>query len=321
MPVSTSLGPLYFGNARNGMQRYWKDKLSAADTACKRLELGEKHPDIEKAIADLSKYRGSAKGTVTQLKKDYNEWLREVRKLRKFSDEDRNALRDVLCTAGEYEMEAKVKDVADRWASQISSVYGTTFGQADRLKSRAQARELAKYKGPKEVLTGIVQNLSNLEKLKNYELQGSNNPAIRAKMEWGKKRHLDLQGSCTYAELEISSSDCDNRVRPGSGCRVDCVKTGSTCVVIEFKPDNPPAKAEGDVQLTSYISGLRAWYQRDKSTMFSKYPSLAQCENSDKTSLNLDRSLVTYEMCSATVRNDFGALLDEATLDLAETSE
>jgi hypothetical protein len=180
---------------------------------------------------------------------------------------------------------------------------------------------LAKFKGPKEVLTGIAQNLSNLEKLKNYELAGSNNPAIRAKMEWGKKRHLELQSSCTYAELEVSSADCRNEVRPGSGCRLDCVKTSSTCLVIEFKPDNPPAKDEGTKQLNAYIGGLAEWYKRDKSAMFSKYPALAQCENNDKNALILKSELITYEMCSAAVKNEFGQQLDETTLDLAETSE
>jgi hypothetical protein len=96
-------------NVRSAMQRHWSDNFNPADAACKRLELGERHPDIEKAIAELSKHRGGVKGTVTQLKRDYNQWLREVRALRKFSDEDRDALRNALCAAGEYEMEAKVK--------------------------------------------------------------------------------------------------------------------------------------------------------------------------------------------------------------------
>ena len=68
-------------------------------------------------------------------------------------------------SAGEYEMEARLKEVADRWASQIASVYGTTLGQADRLRSRATTKEMAKYKGPKEVIAGLDKNLANLEKL------------------------------------------------------------------------------------------------------------------------------------------------------------
>jgi hypothetical protein len=51
------------------------------------------------------------------------------------------------------------------------------------------------------VIAEIDKNLTNLEKLKRYELLGSNNPKLRAKMEWGKKRHMELQGGCTYAEF------------------------------------------------------------------------------------------------------------------------
>ena len=310
-----------FGYAASGMQGYWGERYKGAMAACGRLALGEKHPDIVKALDDLGRYSGTTKATVTQLKRDYNAWLREVRTLRKFSDDDRDALREVLCKAGEYEMEAKLKDVADRWASQIASVYGTTLGQADRLRSRATTKEMAKYKGPKEVISGLDKNLANLEKLKSYELLGSNNPAIRAKIEWGKKRHLDLQGSCTYAELAIASGDCRNEVRPGSGCRLDCVKTGSTCTIIEFKPDSDGAKAEGRTQLAMYEAGLQTWYKRDKAALFSAYRDVASCENSDKTQLEIRVELVTYEMCSGTVKNELGQLLDEATLDVVESGE
>jgi hypothetical protein len=313
-----------FGKASSGMQSYWRERYRAAadgNTTCKRLALGEKHPDIEKALETLGKHTGGVKGTVTQLKKDYNEWLRDVKKLRKFSADDRDAIRDVLCNAGEYEMEAKVNEVADRWASQISSVYGTTLGVADRLKARAQAKELAKYKGPKEVLAGIEKNVASIEKLKNKELLGSNNPALRTKIEWGKKRHEELQRGCKYSELEISTSYCDNKIRPGSRCFLDCVKTSSTCQVIEFKPNSDSGKSEGAVQVEAYEKGLQKWYKENKAELFKAHPDIASCESSDKTALNTSREVITYEMCTSTVQNELGEVLDEATLELPETGE
>ena len=45
------------------------------------------------------------------------------------------------------------------------------------------------------------------------------------------------------------------------------------------------------------------------------------CENGDKTALNVDTATVTYDMCSSAVRNEWGQLLDEATLDVTETGE
>lgn len=85
--------------------------------------------------------------------------------------------------------------------------------------------------------------------------------------------------------------------------------------------DSEGARREGDEQLTSYTKGLEAWYKRDKAALFAKYGSLASCERSDKTGLELARSLVTYELCSSTVKNEFGQLLDEATLDTTEVGE
>ncbi len=52
----------------------------AAAAACKRLALGDKHPDIVRALADLATYTGNVKQTVRQLKHDYNLWLADARK-------------------------------------------------------------------------------------------------------------------------------------------------------------------------------------------------------------------------------------------------
>ena len=306
----------YVSAASSGMVDYWNDKLRAAADKCQRLEQGEKHPDIVKALETLSSYGGNTKATVTQLKKDYNAWMRDVRKLRSFSDQDRDAIRNAFCTAGEYEMEDRVNEVADRWANDINSVYGTITGQGDRLKARATTTAMAKYKGPKDVIAGVDKNLASLANLKGYELAGSANPAIRTRIEWGKKRHSDLEGACSSYEKDVKY--CRNTIRPTSGCRLDCVKD---CKVIEFKPDNDKAKAEGAEQVRMYSEGLNEWYKAKKDELFEAFPELAKCENSDKTGLALATDVVTYEMCSGTVKNSLGQQLDEATLDLAETPE
>jgi hypothetical protein len=299
------------------MLDYWNDKVRAAVDKCQRLEQGEKHPDIVKALETLGSYAGNTKATVTQLKRDYNAWMRDVRKLRSFSDQDRDAIRNAFCTAGEYEMQDRVNEIADRWASDINSVYGTVTGQGDRLKSRATTTAMQKYKGPKEVIAGVDKNLASLANLKDYELAGSANPAIRARIEWGKKRHADLEGACTYSEKDVKY--CSNAIRPTSGCRLDCVKG---CKVIEFKPDNDKAKNEGADQVRAYSDGLKKWYVEDKADLFKEFPDLAKCENTDSKTLVLDEpEVVTYEMCSGTVKNSLGKPLDEATLDLSETPE
>ena len=79
--------------------------------------------------------------------------------------------------------------MADRWASQINSAYGTLLGQSDRLGERAASDKLKKYKGSREVLDGLRANRATLEKIKNSDLQGSNNPKIKVKMQYGTNYH------------------------------------------------------------------------------------------------------------------------------------
>jgi hypothetical protein len=225
-----------------------------------------------------------------------------------------------MCTAGEYDVPRRVNEVADRWASQIASSYGTMLGQADRLKSRAQADKLKKYKGPRQVLDGLNKNIETMEKMKNYELQGANNPKIRAKLEWGNKRHADLQSSLGCAFKELTIEHCSNAIRPGSGCRADClVISGSTCRVVEIKPDSSGGKSEGPAQVDAYMRGFVEWYKRDKAGLFSKYPGMSGCQDRDE--LRIATDVVYYEFCSGTVRDELGDVFTELSSNLSEDSE
>jgi hypothetical protein len=311
-----------FTSAADRMADYWRGRYNPIDSACKRLAMGDKHPDIEHALSDLRNYTGSSKQTVTQLKKDYNAWLADARKLREMTTQDHEALREVMCrTGGEYDMKQMVSDLADRWANQINSVYATMLGQSDRLAERAVSDRLKKYKGSKEVLDGIHANRATLEKIKNSDLQGTNNPKIKAKLEYGVKKHEELQRSIcgsTYPEFEMSSTDCSNQIRPGSGCRADCVVPGSTCMIVEIKPDSDRAKDEGEKQRDSYQKGLAAWYARDKEELFRKYPEIRQCEHDGK--LSIDTRPEIYQFCpSSSEAKDMGENLDGISSDVSES--
>jgi hypothetical protein len=309
-------------DAVSGIQSYWSDHYKAATNNCSRLALGERHPDIVRALADLDKYTAEVKGTVTQLKKDYNDWLRDVRKLREFSTKDRDELRDAMCNR-DYDVEDKVKEIADRWASQISSAYGTVLGQGDRLNTRAIDDKIKKYKGSQAVVKGLADNEASLEKLKNGELQGSNNPKLRARMDYGKKMHQDMQSgslcSSGYVEVDISSSYCSNSIRPGSGCRADCVvPDGDTCVVIEIKPDSKEAIANGDKQGAAYSAGLSAWYAGNKDELFKSYPKLKACEH-DERSFAVTYKVEPYPFCpSVEDEKQLGDDIQDATPDLSD---
>ena len=278
------------------MKSYWSDHYGPIDNACKRLALGDQHPDIVKALADLAAYTGNVKQTVRQLKHDYNLWLADARKVREMTEQDHKELRDLMCTQGvdEQDITDKVDALADRWASQISSAYGTLLGQADRLTDRAVSDKLAKYKGAKEVFDGLNANRTTLAKIKNSDLQGSNNPKIKVKLQYGTNYHASW--SCSgYKEFPISKDYCDNAIRSGSNCIADCLVTGSTCKIIELKPDNDAAKAMGDLQREAYREGLANWFDKNKDGLLKDYPNIANCISDGK--IATDSALETYKFC------------------------
>jgi hypothetical protein len=259
---------------------------------------------------------------VTQLKKGFNVWLADARTLREMTVQDHEAMRDVMCrTGGEYDMKQKVNELADRWASQISSAYGTILGQSDRLAERGVADKLKKYKGAKEVVEGIRANRTTLEKIKSSDLLGSNNPKIKAKLQYGIDKHKDLQSSmCSsgYPEFEMSGNDCPNTVRPGSGCRADCVLSGGTCMIVEIKPDSDQAKREGKDQRDAYQKGLLAWYARNKEELFNKYPKIRECEHDGK--LTVDTREEIYRFCpSSSEAKELGENYDGLSSDVSES--
>lgn len=307
-----------FGSSVSGISSHWMRAYEAGTRACERLAKGERHPDIEKAVADLGAYKTNSKGTYKALEADYREWLKEIQKLRSFSTQDRDEMRKAMCFAGEYEMETKIREIADRWASSIGSGYGTALGQADRLLRRTEdVKKRAPKSAPKldQAIRAVIKSLENLS---NYELKGSNNPKIRAKLEYGKRAHDEKQGSCSYKELAISSSYCDNRIRPGSGCRVDCVMTSSTCTIYEIKPDSDTAKSEGNTQLVQYRQGLENWYAKDSVSLFSAYPNVKQCERDGR--LELRTELVTYSFCPSSA-DELGERLEPIAPDVSSEGD
>jgi hypothetical protein len=294
--VSSSLN-----DATTGVFDYWARAFDSANRECGRLAKGKEHPDVVKALADLGAFTGDVKQTYGALKADYDVWFGQVKQLREFTGKDLTELREVMCNAGDYEMEQKVKDVADRWSSQISSVYGTVTGQGDRLIQRADAiiKISSRSKSAQKLKTAVQDNLASIAKIKDSELQGSNNPKIRAKLEYGKNKHTELEGHCSYSEVEITSSYCQNNSRPGSDCRLDCIIAGSKCTVYEIKPHTTRASEEGDRQLSAYVPGLSNWYRQDRDGLLKKYPDLVACEHGDGDSrtLDLDGQLNFYDFC------------------------
>lgn len=141
---------------------------------------------------------------------------------------DAKALRQ---RAKELQSQDSIKDDAARLWSEV-----------DRLVDSAD-----------RVMTGIQGDRSTLDRVKEGVMNGSNNPTIRARMEYGKDRHKSLQ----------SSRSCDEREVVLSSGRPDCIKFETdACKVIEFKPDTWSESAARE-QAARYIDDVRRRYKDD----------------------------------------------------------
>lgn len=116
----------------------------------------------------------------------------------------------------------------------------------------------------------INQDYQTLLNVQNGVMKGSNNPRIRASLDYGKEMHKRMQDSL----------GCDDREVSVSGGRADCVKFDSSygCLVIEIKPDTY-SDSEARYQAERYISGLKTMYKdNEKAKQYCKMDSSGNWE-------------------------------------------
>ena len=83
-------------------------------------------------------------------------------------------------------------------------------------------------------------------------MNGANNPKIRAAMEYGKRKHVEMQSSCHEKEVSLSSG------------RPDCVMfSKDDCKAIEFKPSSIGVD-EAVTQARRYLADVSRYYKDDK---------------------------------------------------------
>ena len=104
-----------------------------------------------------------------------------------------------------------------------------------------------------KLMEKVQSDLKSLENVKQGTMNGANNPTIRTKMEYGKEKHKDLQGSYS----------CDEREVVLSSGRPDCVKfTQDDCQIIEFKPDTY-STGQAESQARQYLDDVRRKFKDD----------------------------------------------------------
>jgi hypothetical protein len=283
---------------------------------CKNLLLGEENPDVKRAIQELGRYRGGVAENYRAVLKDFRQWERDVREFRKTAAQDAKEVREAFCK--EYDWEAKVKQIADGYMSTLNGQWGSIIGRYDRMLNAVDVLiEKNKVKSAPKLRRAIVARMSSIEKVKEGQLLGSNNPKILAHIRYGIEEHQRRQrDNCPQAaELYIESDYCDNPnpKYKGSGCKLDCVRD---CQVLEIKPDNVAEMEKGDAQARAYTAALLKMHVALGSEMFKKkgYDKLASCYDDKKDTFRLrEPSVQPYPFCADRDENFFDRLPDMPT--------
>jgi hypothetical protein len=277
------------------MRDYWNDKYGAAKKACEPLALGRNNRDVDAAITQLGRNVSTASERSRAFYAEVRAWEAEISKLRDWTAQDVEDIRQAFCRApdaGEYR---EAIAVADRWATQLRGQYGTITGRAEQLKQAADALiALGRSRDRMEkVKAKIDAAIASIDKVRAYQLQGSNNPLLKAYASYGQAEHGRRQGSCDAKEILIQG-DCDNPHPKRTDCKLDCMRG---CTVVEIKPDSQ--KSLGFDQANAYRTALIRKYAREKDAMFRGSLSyFSQCVSSDRSELVLRVDVDDYPFCA-----------------------
>ncbi|MBE7449277.1 MAG: hypothetical protein HS111_10360 [Kofleriaceae bacterium] len=256
-----------------------------------------------------------------ELRAEFNRWKIEVDKLRDWSDQDVEEIRQAFCRAPDAGDYKEVNAVAERWASKLRDQWGVVMGQAERIKVRAQeliGKKRALKNGPK-VITGVDAIVESITKLKDKQLAGSNNPMLKARADYGVVEHKNRQQRCEASEVPISSTYCDNPHPDRGDCSIDCVNVSNeTCVIVEIKPKGQ--ESLGRAQHDAYRNAIDKMFSQHGSAKFDgKLAIFRKCVSADGKSIKLDVKLDTYEFCPKP--EDIGPRVENVRVDIPEDEE
>lgn len=239
--------------------------------------------DLSRAKSDLD----SLKSHTNDAKYKADQYLDESRKLREMDKEQIATLVDQLCRQDverdDDEVDRVDKELRDKAIDRVRREYDHTVDDAGRVidqiehvmndaKSlRDRVRDLKGKDDIKddasrladevdqaiEVIDRLMEKVQSdkrtLDRVKEGVMNGSNNPTIRARMDYGKEMHKEMQDRfrCDEKEVVLSSG------------RPDCIKfEADHCVVIEFKPSTY-STSDAQRQAAGYIDDVRRKFKDD----------------------------------------------------------
>jgi hypothetical protein len=239
--------------------------------------------DLDSAKRDYE----SVKSKHEDQKSRVDAYLEQSRGLRSFDSTRLSSLIEMLCKQdtepNDREVDDLVKGLISTAVDNVRRNYDETMrvaydriggierildqakGVRDRakdLKSKDEVKDdaskllddaLRLVENTDKLMEKVQSDFKSLDNVKQGTMNGANNPTIRAKMDYGKEKHKDLQ----------SSYSCDEREVVLSSGRPDCVKfTQDDCQIIEFKPDTY-SSGQAESQARQYLDDVRRKFKDD----------------------------------------------------------
>lgn len=298
---------------------YWKKSREIAQRDCEKIAMGEDGPIAKAAIEQLQAALKGATADLAQLRSELRRWDDGIKELRRWYVEDTRNVRQLFCSIpespGDYAEgdahAAQLREIADRMRDRVRPQWGNINTSGLALIGHAERLMKAEDDDIREAATkardSVKRRLSSLASLLNDELNGANDPEVRAQIEVGKQEHRRIQGDsskCTRSELTYG-----NR-------RVDCIRVdGNVCYVVEIKPNNEDARKKGTGQIRDgiqeIVNALRGKKRRDELT--GNLEVLRPCFDEAKETAKLEPELRVYEYCPPA-----GKLFKDFVVDLSE---
>jgi gas vesicle protein len=251
------------------------------------LLAGVLHADSRDDLSHAKRDLDSLKSHTDDAKYKADQYLDESRKLREMDKDQLAALIDQLCRQDvkrdDDEADRLDKELRDKAIDRVRREYDHTVDDAGRVIDQIEhvmndAKSLRDrvhdLKGKDDIkddasrlsedvdkaieaidrlMEKVQSDKRTLDRVKDGVMNGSNNPTIRARMDYGKEKHKEMQDRfrCDEREVVLSSG------------RPDCIKFETDrCVVIEFKPSTY-STSDAQRQATGYIDDVRRKFKDD----------------------------------------------------------
>jgi hypothetical protein len=189
-----------------------------------------------------------ASGDWSGAERKYEEFKREQEDFKKLQPGETRKIVTAICEAEEADRKSAASEAKSRVESTINdknSRLRSLRDEAERMLREVQADESLKdYHGKaKEYEEDVNRRWGSAQSLK-----GVNHPVTAYMVEQGQKEHENYQKNSSYCHVYEFAMN--------SG-RADClIAAGSTCYVVELKPDNSRAISRGRGQAADYAEEL-----------------------------------------------------------------